>query len=68
MNSSIKTIYRGWTISVVAENNMCAHFSFSITDPAGRTQHVKMGGDSEQRACERAREMIDLEISILGEE
>ena len=59
--------YKGWTISVAAEKNMCANFSFAITSPSGHRQHVAMGGDDEERARERAREMIDLE-SALSEE
>ncbi|WP_153305916.1 hypothetical protein [Desulfogranum mediterraneum] len=38
---------------------------FDITDPDGHCQHVSMGGDSEQRALERAREMIDLELALV---
>lgn len=67
MNSRTTDIYNGWTISVTAEKNMCANFSFDITDPAGRCQHVAMGGDNEQRAMERAREMIDMELSMTEE-
>jgi hypothetical protein len=60
--------YKGWTVSVRAEKNMCANFSFDITDPSGRAQHVAMGGDSEQRARERAKEMIDMELAMITEE
>lgn len=55
--------YKGWQISVTEEKNMCANFSFDITDPQGHSQHVSMGGDDKQRAFDRAREMIDLEIA-----
>lgn len=59
--------YKGWAISVKAEKNMCANFSFDITDPTGRSQHIAMGGDSEQRAKERAQEMIDMELAMISE-
>jgi hypothetical protein len=59
--------YRGWTISVIPEANMCANFSFDIAAPSGHSQHIPMGGDNEQRAMERAREMIDLELALLDE-
>lgn len=62
MKPTITDIYRGWAISVTAVDNQCSHFSFDITSPTGYTQHVSMGGISEQRAVERAREMIDAEI------
>lgn len=67
MNSRTTDSYNGWTISVTAEKNMCANFSFDITDPSGRRQHVAMGGDSEERALERAREMIDMELAMTEE-
>jgi hypothetical protein len=52
---------------VTAQQELCAHFSFDITDPSGHKQNVKMGGDNEQRALERAREMVDMEIDFAGE-
>lgn len=56
--------YNGWKINVGREKNMCSSFCFDITDPSGRTQHVSMGGDTQERAFERAREMIDMEIEF----
>ena len=64
MNTTMTDNYKSWNITVTAKENLCAHFSFDITDPSGKTQHVKMGGESEQRAFERAREMIDMEIAF----
>jgi len=68
MNKTITDIYKGWTISVVAKDEQCSHFSFDITSPSGYTQHVSMGGITEERAKERAREMIDNEIIFADEE
>ncbi len=68
MKDTLRDTYKGWSLSVQAERNMCSNFSFDITDPAGRTRHVAMGGDSRERAVERAREMIDMEISMADEE
>ncbi len=68
MNTTISDIYKGWTISVMAVNNQCSSFSFDITSPSGDAQHVPMGGITEQRAMERAREMIDMEIAMAEEE
>ena len=68
MNTSRTAIYKGWTLSVTAEKNMCANFSFDITDPSGHFQHVAMGGDNVQRAMERAREMIDMELAMITKE
>ena len=68
MGKTITDIYKEWTISVIAKDEQCSHFSFDITSPSGYTQHVSMGGITEQRAIERAREMIDNEIAFTGEE
>ena len=68
MNNLRTDTYKGWTLSVTAEKNMCANFSFNITDPSGHSQHIAMGGDNEQRAMERAREMIDMELAMITEE
>lgn len=55
-------------IKVNKEHNMCSNFSFDITDPQGKSQHVTMGGDDPQRALELAKEMIDMEMSLSAEE
>ena len=67
MDSTISELYKGWTITVKAGKNMCANYSFDITDPNGRSQHVVMGGDNSGRALERAREMIDMEQAFAEE-
>ncbi len=67
MKTVITDIYKGWTISVQAADNMCAQFSFDIIAPSGYTQHVTMGGENAGRAAERAREMIDMELALLEE-
>ncbi len=67
MKEVVQDTYRGWNIRVKAERNMCANFSFEITDPSGHTQNVSLGGDNEQRALERAREMIDMEVEFAAE-
>lgn len=68
MNEQITDSYKGWSITVTAEDTMCAHFSFSIADPNGKAQHVSMGGHNALRALERAKEMIDLELSFTNGE
>jgi len=68
MGATITDIYKGWTISVVAKDNQCSHYSFDITSTTGYSQHVPMGGITEQRARERAREMIDMEIALDDED
>jgi hypothetical protein len=67
MNTIVNDTYRGWNISVSAEHNMCSNYCFDLTDPSGHMQHISMGGDNEQRALERAREMIDMELTFVEE-
>ncbi|MBM9519095.1 hypothetical protein JWG39_04595 [Desulforhopalus vacuolatus] len=68
MNQAISDLYKGWIISITAEDNQCSAFSFDITSPSKQTQHVRMGGITRQRTLERAREMIDMEISLIDED
>lgn len=67
MKEKLEDEYRGWNITVEAENKLCSNFSFSITDPSGKSQNVIMGGDNKQRALERAHAMIDMEVAIAAE-
>lgn len=67
MNTLTSDTYKDWTIVVTSENNMCSNFSFDIISPDGYSQHVSMGGDNVQRAMERAKEMIDMELDMVDE-
>lgn len=67
MSGHTSETYNGWKIHIEKNNNMCSKFSFDITDPAGKKQHVSLGGDTEKRALERAREMIDMEVEFATE-
>jgi hypothetical protein len=64
MNNLNSTTYKNWNISINECKEMCSGFSFDITDPCGKTTHVRLGGDSRTRALERAMEMIDLEMAF----
>lgn len=69
MSISLKDTYRrGWAILVTARKNKCANFRFDIASPSGYTQHVSMAGENENRAVERAKEMIDMEIALAGDQ
>ena len=54
LKTQLTDIYKGWTISMHAEKNKYANYSFDITVPSGYTQYVSMGGENEKRAVERA--------------
>jgi hypothetical protein len=68
MKTVLKDTYRGWEITIKAEQNLCSNFSFDITNPSGKTQNVSLGGDDEQRVLGRARDMIDMEIEFAAED
>lgn len=63
-----KEEYQGWYIEVHGSQEMCANFSFTVTAPNGVRQEVKMGGESLERAFERAREWIDMELAMQNDE
>ena len=58
------TTYKGWNISISECTELCSKFSFDITNPCGKTNRVRLGGDTRTRAMERAIEMIDIEMSF----
>lgn len=64
MSTSTTTSHRGWMICITAHQQHCSNYSFTITSPTGHPQQVTMAGDSRERAEERAREMIDMEIAL----
>ncbi len=66
--NTLTDIYKGWSIAVTAKDKQCSQFSFDITSPTGYSQHIPSGGITEQRAIERAREMIDMEIALADED
>lgn len=68
MNTLTSEIYRGWKVIITPAENLCANFSFDIISPSGDSRHVAMGGHSVLRALERAKEMIDMEIAVAGDE
>jgi hypothetical protein len=68
MNTTVTETYKNWIITVTPEQKLCSHFSFDICAPAGKKQHVSMGGDNAKRALERAKEMIDMEIELTRED
>ncbi len=61
MSDSTADTYKGWKIDLHNKPVRCSNFCFDITSPEGKSHHVEMAGDTEKRALERAREMIDLE-------
>lgn len=63
MNDKNSSTYKGWTIRVHQCEFLCSYFSFDIKDPLGKIKRVPLGGDTRDRAMEKARETIDLEIA-----
>jgi len=54
--------YRGWTISLTPTEEYCARFSMTLTAPDGVQKHFSAAGDTEARALERGRQVIDMEL------
>ena len=60
-------MYRGWQIEVWGQEELCANYSFAVQSPEGVRHDVKMGGEKSSRAIERAKEWIDMELSLQNE-
>ena len=41
--STTTDTYRGWNISVTGAKNLCANFSFDITDPQVEVEYLRHG-------------------------
>ncbi|BBD09181.1 hypothetical protein [Desulfovibrio ferrophilus] len=54
--------YRGWTITLRPTDEYCARFAMTLTDPDGGEKHFAAAGDTEARALERGREVVDMEM------
>ncbi len=69
MKEVMQETYRGWNISVTAKQELCAHFSFDITNRSIRAtfKTSRWAAIMNKRALERAREMVDMEIDFAGE-
>ena len=67
MENLLPENYKGWTIKIYNEGEMCANYSFDIISPTGNVQHVSMGGKDSEMARKRAKEMIDMEITFADE-
>jgi hypothetical protein len=63
MNDKNSTTYKGWNIRVHECEFLCSYFSFDLTDPCGKIKRVPLGGDTRERAMEKAIETIDLEMA-----
>lgn len=65
---NIEREYKGWTIRLTPEGEMCSAFAMVLLNADGEeVKHVKTAGATEERAIERGKEMIDMEIALAAE-
>jgi hypothetical protein len=54
--------YKGYDIELTPQGDYCASFAVDIRDGEGRLMtHLGVGGNTEDRALERGKEVIDFE-------
>lgn len=57
--------YKGYAIELTPRGDYCASFAADIRDGTGRlVSHLGVAGNTEDRAIERSRELIDFENAI----
>ncbi|MBM9616928.1 hypothetical protein JWJ90_21945 [Desulfobulbus rhabdoformis] len=61
-NANTKT-YKGWNIRVHECEVLCSYFSFDLTDPCGKVQRVPLGGETREKALDKAMKTIDNETA-----
>lgn len=67
--SQEKTVqYKQYSIEITPLDKFCSNYSYVIRDRDGKEiNQVEMGGDTEDKAVENARKMIDFEIELAQE-
>lgn len=64
MNTSLHSDYKGFAIDLTPQGDYCASFAADIRDGKGRLlHHLGVAGNSETRAVERSRELVDFELA-----
>lgn len=62
MTNTLRHTYKGYDIELTPRGDYCASFAVDIRDRDGRLlSHLGSGGNTEHRAVERGRELIDFE-------
>jgi hypothetical protein len=63
MNTTLHSTYKGYSIDLTSGGDYCASFAADIRDRAGRlVSHLGVAGNSETRALDRSRELVDFEL------
>ena len=64
MNTSLHSDYKGFSIDLTARGDYCASFAADIRDGEGHLlHHLGVAGNTETRAVERGRELVDFELA-----
>lgn len=64
MNTSLHSDYKGFSIDLTPRGDYCAAFAADIRDGDGRVlHHLGVAGNTETRAVERGRELVDFELA-----
>ena len=68
MNAALHRSYKGYGIDLTSRGDYCASFAADIYDSSGRlTSHLGVAGNTEERALDRSRELIDFELEYGSE-
>lgn len=67
MTTTLHHAYKGYDIELTPQGDYCASFAVDVRDGNGKLlSHLGVGGNTETRAVERGRELIDFEEAIGG--
>jgi len=56
--------YKGYSIELTPNGEYCAAFAADIRDSSGHVvSHLGVAGNTEERAIDRARELVDFELA-----
>ncbi len=64
MLRTLKHDYKGYSIELTPQGDYCSSFAVDIRDESGRLiTHLGVAGNTEERAVERGKEVIDFEMA-----
>ena len=65
MLTTLRHNYKGFSIELTPQGDYCSSFAADIRDSSGRLiSHLGVAGNTEERAVERGRELIDMELEM----
>jgi len=69
MLNNLRHEYKGYSIELTPRQEYCSSFAAEVRDPDGKVvSMLKTAGDTEKRAVDRGRELVDFDLAYKSRE